>query len=143
MRDVPSAEPTLAASPARTSAPSPDDSDDFTVMAKRRRGSWQISVIGGESYELVDDVVTLGRLSAVRSDVLGIVDDTRTMSKRHARLEFTEGAWHVTDLHSTNGTYLRDTSGRETEISESGLTRIEGVLLLGDLEARVEPREDS
>lgn len=49
-------------------------------------------------------VVTVGQ-SAVNEVVLA--DDS--VSRRHARLEYEAGAWHVTDLDSTNGTYLNGT----------------------------------
>jgi pSer/pThr/pTyr-binding forkhead associated (FHA) protein len=49
-------------------------------------------------------VVTIGQ-SAVNEVVLA--DDS--ISRRHARLEYEAGSWHVTDLDSTNGTYLNGT----------------------------------
>lgn len=130
------------ASSAPQSQPSVEESDDdHTVIASRRRTSWSLHVDGGESYALVGDVITLGRKSANNTGVLGIVDETRTMSKKHATLQLLEGAWHVTDLGSTNGTYLRDDAGRESEVVVGTLARVEGVLILGDLEATISQDE--
>jgi len=52
---------------------------------------------------LDDDAITIGRdLSA------DLVISDASVSRRHARLEWTEGRWLVQDLDSTNGTRVND-----------------------------------
>ena len=56
-------------------------------------------------YVFTGDVVTLGRTAG--NDVI-LPDTDKRVSGKHARLELRDGAWHVTDVGSTNGTYLND-----------------------------------
>jgi len=51
------------------------------------------------------DVVTVGRIQG--NDVI-LPDPDKRISGRHARLEKRDGAWTLTDVGSTNGTYLND-----------------------------------
>src|SRR5688572_33435038 len=51
------------------------------------------------------EVVTLGRTSG--NDVI-LPDTDKRVSGKHARLERRDGVWHLTDVGSTNGTYLND-----------------------------------
>lgn len=132
--------------PAPASAPPPvvdrppawiDDDDDATFYAKRHRARWVLRIIGGEEYDL-DDVTTIGR-EGIRPipGVLAIIDDTRTISKLHARLRREADNWYVTDLGSTNGTYVRDDKGNEIEVPANSEAKVVGTLLLGDLEANI------
>jgi hypothetical protein len=120
--------------------PSPwgyEDDDDATFFAQRRRARWVLRVIGAEEYDL-EDITTIGR-EGIRPipGVLPIIDDTRTMSKLHARLRREADNWFVTDLGSTNGTFVRDQAGNEFEVKAQTEARIVGMLLLGDLEALI------
>ncbi len=56
-------------------------------------------------FSFTGDVVTLGRTAA--NDVV-LPDTDKRVSGKHARLEKRDGAWAVTDVGSTNGTYLND-----------------------------------
>lgn len=116
-----------------------EDGDDFTVIAQRRRDVWVLQVDGGDSYPLPDGEVSIGRLAvqSLGAGHLGIADATRTMSKRHAKLRLVDGAWMVSDLGSTNGTFVRGSDGREVEIVPGTEAVVEGALLLGDLEAQI------
>jgi diguanylate cyclase (GGDEF)-like protein len=49
-----------------------------------------------------------GGLTIGRGADNGIVLESDSVSRRHARFEQREGAWWVTDLRSTNGTYVND-----------------------------------
>lgn len=110
------------------------DDDDATFFAKRRRARWALQVVGGEEYDL-EDVTTIGR-EGIRPipGVLPIVDDTRTVSKLHARLRRESDNWFITDLGSTNGTFVRDAAGNEIEVKAQTEAKVQGTLLLGDLE---------
>ncbi|MGC4175295.1 FHA domain-containing protein [Demequina sp.] len=120
------------------------DDDDATFFAKRRRARWVLRVVGGEEYDL-EDVTTIGR-EGIRPipGVLPIMDDTRTVSKLHARLRRESDNWFITDLGSTNGTFVRDSAGTEVEVKAQSEAKVEGTLLLGDLElVIVDQREDA
>ena len=114
-----------------------EDDDDATFFAQRRRARWVLRVVGAEEYDL-EDITTIGR-EGIRPipGVLPIIDDTRTMSKLHARLRRESDHWFVTDLGSTNGTFVRDESGTELEVKAQTEAKVEGMLLLGDLEAMI------
>ncbi|HEX2191343.1 MAG TPA: FHA domain-containing protein [Longimicrobiaceae bacterium] len=57
--------------------------------------------LAGQEVPIRLPVVRIGR--AAGNDVV-IPDDS--VSATHARLEFGDGAWRITDLESTNGTYV-------------------------------------
>ena len=54
-----------------------------------------------DKIPLKGQVVTIGR--DIRND---LVLNTEAVSRLHARLESEQGVWYITDLGSTNGTYL-------------------------------------
>ena len=56
---------------------------------------------GGRSYTLVGDLVNIGRSTA--NDI--ILNDARA-SRAHARLEWRDGAWVLSDLDSANGVFV-------------------------------------
>jgi hypothetical protein len=133
-------EPWTAGAPL---APPPGiDEDDHTVIAQRRKDSWMLEVAGGGRYLLPDVAVVIGRSTAgVTPGRLGIEDPTRTMSKVHAELAPADGGWTVRDLGSTNGTYVR-VGDDERQVDGDVAVAVDGVLLLGDLEARIVREED-
>jgi pSer/pThr/pTyr-binding forkhead associated (FHA) protein len=53
------------------------------------------------SHELLDEVITIGRLS----DNAIQIDDA-SVSSHHAQLSLVGGDYHIKDLNSTNGTYV-------------------------------------
>jgi len=124
---------------APSAAESSEEREDHTVIARRRRDVWMLEVVGGDSYPLVDSEVTIGRAAAqaLGGSHIGVVDATRTMSKRHAQLRLKDGEWRVSDLGSTNGTFVRAEDGHEAEVAPGTQVAVKGVLLLGDLEARI------
>ena len=92
--------------------------DDHTVLAKRRAVYGDL-LFGETIVPLTRKEVVLGR--KVPSEDLGsavqvvtIPDPTKTISGKHAKLTFEDGAWNIEDLGSTNGIYLVDDSGEET-----------------------------
>jgi hypothetical protein len=127
--------PPHAPAAAHAGLPWEYDEDDATLFAKRRHARWILRVVDGEEYP-IEDVTTIGR-EGIRPipGVLSIQDDTRTMSKLHARLRRESDNWFITDLGSTNGTYVRDGSGVELEVKAQTEAKVNGTLLLGDLEA--------
>ncbi|HEV2149356.1 MAG TPA: FHA domain-containing protein, partial [Longimicrobiaceae bacterium] len=61
----------------------------------------QAGSLAGEEVPIRLPVVRIGR--AAGNDIV-ITDDS--VSATHAQVEFDEGAWRITDLESTNGTYV-------------------------------------
>ncbi|MFV0286105.1 MAG: FHA domain-containing protein, partial [Demequina sp.] len=118
------------------------DADDRTVIATRRRTVWRLKV-GTDTYDLPESAVIIGRATAsAAADRIGIADATRTMSKVHARLEPRNDSWYVTDMGSTNGTFVRGADGVETEAGAAQGIEVTGTLILGDLEVRLVRGED-
>src|SRR6185503_14462517 len=60
------------------------------------------------------------------------------VSKRHARLIFRDGRFIVTDLNSTNGTYVN-----RRRIAQATIVREGDRIYVGDFVLRVEPTADS
>lgn len=60
------------------------------------------------------------------------------VSKRHARILYREGRFIVTDLNSTNGTYVN-----RQRIAQATIIREEDSIFIGDFVIRVEMRQDS
>ena len=54
----------------------------------------------GRTLKTLDEIVVIGR----GSDQIPLTD--RTISRRHAELRMTNGAWSLNDLNSANGTYV-------------------------------------
>jgi pSer/pThr/pTyr-binding forkhead associated (FHA) protein len=61
----------------------------------------QVGPQAGEEVPIHLPVVTIGK--GKQSDIV-LPDDS--ISSTHARLEYDQGAWRITDLNSTNGTYV-------------------------------------
>jgi pSer/pThr/pTyr-binding forkhead associated (FHA) protein len=49
------------------------------------------------------------------ADAGNVFEKFRTVSRRHARVTFVNGAWNIEDLESTNGTWI---NGRRIEANE-------------------------
>ena len=65
------------------------------------RLSMQNGPMSGRSYRFHQDVTTIGRTNGNDLVISG-----RTVSRRHARLWFSDGRWYLEDLGSANGTLL-------------------------------------
>jgi pSer/pThr/pTyr-binding forkhead associated (FHA) protein len=123
-----------------------DDDDlealDRTVIARRRRIPWALIPPGGSPIELASDVVILGRRPAADpahpgAQLIAIPDETRTVSKTHARLELRGDTWYVTDLDSTNGVLFATLMGTEVEAQPGQEIEAGDRFFLGDAEVRL------
>jgi diguanylate cyclase (GGDEF)-like protein len=65
-----------------------------------------------------------GETECGRSDKTGIPLDDDAVSRRHARFAWTGSAFIVTDLGSTNGTFVNDTSVRERSLRDGDQVKI-------------------
>lgn len=73
----------------------------------------------GRKYELTDELISIGR-----DPSNAVIIDTDSVSRRHAQIE-THGAEKVvTDLESTNGTYLNDKLVERAELRTGDLLKI-------------------
>ena len=97
----------------------------------------QAGPTSGQEYPLTPGKVTLGRDQ--ENDIV-LEDDS--VSPRHARLDFSDGGWRLTDLCSTNGTRVdgeRLPEDTPTPLPEGTQLSLGGVKLL--LEVQEEPEE--
>lgn len=84
-------------------------------------------IINGTTYELVDDLVTIGR-----SPDSTIVVNNPSVSARHAQLQLAGETYRLKDLGSTNGTHVNGKPVTET------LLRFDDRIRFGATEARYE-----
>jgi FHA domain/Domain of unknown function (DUF1707) len=60
--------------------------------------------------------VSRGQITLGRSSSCQLVFDDDTVSRRHAALIVREGAWHIVDLGSSNGTYVNGRRVLDAEV---------------------------
>jgi len=73
----------------------------------------------GRKYDLLDDVVTIGR-----DPENTIALDVDSVSRRHARIETFGAHKYVVDLNSTNGTYLNDQLALREQLKNGDLLKV-------------------
>lgn len=114
-----------------------DDDAGRTVLADRSRTvPWRLRLDDGRTYDVVRDVVVLGRRPVDpggTAQTVVLSDVTRTLSKSHARLQRHGSVWWVTDLGSTNGVVVVDAGGAERMLDRGETTHLFGRFVLGDL----------
>lgn len=89
---------------------------------------------GAERREVFDSTeVSVGRVQGNH-----IVLPKGNVSKRHARLLYRDGRFIVTDLNSTNGTYVN-----RRRIAQATIVREGDRIYVGDFVLRIEPASDS
>lgn len=131
--------------------PEVPDEDDFeamdrTVVARRRRIPWKLVPPNGTAVEITSTVVILGRRPSPDpahpdAQLVAISDETRTVSKTHARLELKSDTWYVTDLGSTNGVLFATLMGTEVEAPPGEEIEAGERFFLGDAEVRLSRSE--
>jgi pSer/pThr/pTyr-binding forkhead associated (FHA) protein len=84
-------------------------------------------IISGTVYELVDDLVTIGR-----GPDNAIIINNPSVSARHAQLQLADETYRLKDLGSTNGTHVNGKPVTET------LLRFDDRIRFGAIEARYE-----
>ncbi|MCJ1706327.1 DUF5684 domain-containing protein [Microbacterium sp. VKM Ac-2923] len=126
------------------SAAAEDDVDalDRTVVTRRKRIPWMLVPPSGPAVALTSDVVVLGRRPAPDAEhpdaqLVAISDETRTVSKTHARLQLRGDTWFVTDLDSTNGVLFATLMGTEVEAPPGEEIEAGERFFLGDAEVRL------
>lgn len=132
-----------------TQSPVPDASDDEgidaldrTVVTRRKRIPWMLVPPSGGPVALTSDVVILGRRpgpDAAHPDaqLVAVTDETRTVSKTHARLHLRGETWFITDLDSTNGVLFATLMGTQVEAPRGEEIEAGARFFLGDAEVRL------
>jgi pSer/pThr/pTyr-binding forkhead associated (FHA) protein len=82
----------------------------------------------GAAVELTRPDMVLGRHS--QADVRLPLPD---VSRRHCRFYFLEGAWHVQDLKSLNGTYVNEKTIEEALLCHGDTLQIGGFVFTAEL----------
>lgn len=132
-----------AAAPAPVEAPvaeqpiadvGDDDSEKTVLVRRNHRPTSTLVLETGDGVELTSDVVVLGRNPrgrlVGRAQVVRIPDAEKTISKTHAKLEWVDGAWLITDLESTNGVTIGPADA-EVELTPNSPAPLEGPFALG------------
>ncbi|PTT17591.1 hypothetical protein DBR36_10495, partial [Microbacterium sp. HMWF026] len=137
---------TTAGAGAGESAAPVEEQTQTVRPRSRRRGEWTLDLPDGTRVPLTSRAVLLGR-KPVASDesvqAVPIADHTRTVSKQHARLEWTVTGWTVTDLESTNGVTLVHDDGRTERIAAGSTAIAPGRFRLGDAHLELRPAASS
>ena len=137
---------TTAGAGAGESAAPVEEQTQTVRPRSRRRGEWTLDLPDGTRVPLTSRAVLLGR-KPVASDesvqAVPIADQTRTVSKQHARLEWTVTGWTVTDLDSTNGVTLVHDDGRTERIAAGSTAIAPGRFRLGDAHLDLRPAASS
>jgi len=115
---------------------------DETIVAPRRRTEWMLTPPLGAPIRLTSPVLILGRRPAddpeyPQAQLIDVADETRTVSKTHARLELVADRWTITDLESTNGVVIIGDDGTEIDLPAGGSHTVVEKFLLGDAELRL------
>ncbi|KHK99529.1 hypothetical protein LK09_02555 [Microbacterium mangrovi] len=143
MAGVPmSARSSVSARRAEPELPDAEGAFDETIIAPRRRTEWMLTLPLGAPIRLTSPVLILGRRPAAdpaypQAQLVDIADETRTVSKTHARLELAADSWTITDLGSTNGVVLIADDGTETDLPAGASQLVGERFLLGDAELRL------
>ena len=96
------------------------------AMNAQQKGTWYLRVVQGEmsgqSFVISRSVVTVGRDPGI-----DIVLDVPSVSRRHARLTYQDGWFHVQDLGSANGVVVngvRVADERERDLVLAAMVRM-------------------
>lgn len=114
-----------------------DDFDETQIVAKKRKIG-KLILQDGQQIDVTETSVVIGRNPRGAQDALGgqivrVIDPEKTVSKTHAKLEYLDGTWYITDLNSTNGVMLF-ADGTETEIPQSERVKLTGKFKIGEFE---------
>jgi hypothetical protein len=110
-----------------------DGIDDATAVVRAPAG-WDLLLPSGDTVPLTARAVVLGRNPQPEDDaqIVAVADTTRTVSKRHARLQWDGRAWTITDLDSTNGVTLTQPDGTELMLPPGTSVPVHERFTLGD-----------
>ncbi|MEZ3160504.1 DUF805 domain-containing protein [Microbacterium sp. BWT-B31] len=124
-------------------AASDDDLDATRASVPSSPSTWVLRLPDGRRLP-VEGTIFIGRdpvgdPTATHAVLVPVDDPLKSMSKTHARIDATAGLLTVTDLHSTNGTTVRDAAGATIALTP-GVARgvaSDGQVLFGDYVAEL------
>ncbi len=111
-------EDTLNYQPVRDTAPVPVITPAVRYILEVREGP-----LAGKVYRLEGSPVVLGR-----RDSCDIVLPDESVSRRHARLEPRKDGWLITDLNSSNGTFVNGVRVRTATLSPGDTVKLGATL---------------
>ena len=118
----------------------PDDDLDHTRVVDRPAARYALVLQDGRTFPLRARTVVLGRRPTVTEpggQAVTLTDVERAVSKTHARLELVDGAWHITDLGSTNGVAVSTPDGDVVDLWPGDRAPVHGWFALGPVEVRL------
>jgi len=118
MDQAPEFEDTLNYQPVRDTAPVPVVGTTPRYVLEVREGP-----LAGKIYRLEGFPVLLGR-----RDSCDIALPDESVSRRHARLEPRDGGWVLTDLNSSNGTFVNGVRIRSTALAPGDSVKLGATL---------------
>jgi hypothetical protein len=131
--------PAPAAVAPAASAPAAGPAAPVAVQPAAR-AQWRVELADGTAFDLNAPRIVLGRNpepATPDEQRIALPDQTRTLSKTHARLAYADGAWRLSDLASTNGTAVIDASGAAFELQPGEPTVVAERFRLGEVELRL------
>jgi hypothetical protein len=110
-----------------------DAVDDATAVVRAPSG-WEVLLPSGDAVAVTAPVVVLGRNPRPEdgAQTVAVADTTRTVSKRHARLDWDGRSWTITDLDSTNGVSLTGPDGEDRMLTPGQPAAVTERFTLGD-----------
>ncbi|MCL2848607.1 MAG: FHA domain-containing protein [Micrococcales bacterium] len=119
--------------------PGPYDMDITVQVGPPLAEPWTLALDDGRSFLVRERTAVVGRrpTSAPGVQAVMIADTTRTLSRTHARLDFGDDGWVVTDLGSTNGVLVTDVDGAQRQVEPGHPTPVCGYVAFGSVEARL------
>lgn len=110
--------------------PAPAIDEETRVVGRRSAPAWRLVSASGDPV-LIEHALLVGRDPAPQTQwpdaaLCPISDPEKSVSKTHAALELQpDGTLLVHDLHSTNGSVVTFTDGRERDILPGGSIRLD------------------
>lgn len=101
---------------------------------------WNVRLDDGRYFAVTASQIELGRNPSSKdpaTQLLAIDDSTRTLSKSHARLTYSDGQWTITDLKSTNGVVVVAADGEHNVLDSGASAVVHEEFILGDVGARL------
>ncbi|MEV7694575.1 FHA domain-containing protein [Microbacterium sp. NPDC089189] len=108
--------------------------EDATAIVRAPEG-WALTLPDGRAVPIAARTIVLGRNPRVAESgvqYVAVSDEGRTVSKEHARLQWNDQGWTITDLGSTNGVSVVTAEGDERALKPEATAPVVERFVLGD-----------